>query len=171
MRSRFADVVGSVTQFSLLGAELFSVRRQFCGILENEMKMSSKARYGVYVAVELAKRYGEVDPVPVCVLAQATGVTEKYLEQIVALLKKDGLVVSSRGACGGYRLASPPEAITMGRLLRAVEDNLEIVDCLHGHCASNRETCVSRNLWAKLYQQINAYLDTVTLKQLLDDEI
>ena len=52
------------------------------------MKMSSKARYGLYVAVELAKRYDDGEYVNVAQLAQATGVTEKYLEQIIALMKK-----------------------------------------------------------------------------------
>lgn len=135
------------------------------------MKMSSKARYGLYVAVELSKRYSETDVVPVCVLAHSTGVTEKYLEQIIALMKKDGIVAATRGAGGGYKLTAPPQSITVGQVLRAVEDNLEIVDCLHGNCAAKRTACVSRNLWAKLYENINAYLDTVSLKQLADDEI
>ncbi len=134
------------------------------------MKMSSKARYGLYVAVELAKRYNENDVVPVSVLAQATNVTEKYLEQIVALMKKQNLVVASRGAGGGYKLADSPENVTVGQVLRAVEDNLEIVDCLHKNC-SEKCNCVSRNLWAKLYEHINTYLDTVSLKQLSEDNL
>lgn len=134
------------------------------------MKMSSKARYGLYVAVELAKRYSDTEVVPVCALAQATGVTEKYLEQIVALMKKDKIVVSLRGASGGYKLASDPQNITVGQVLRAVEDNLEIVDCLHKSCSANCN-CVSRNLWAKLYENINDYLDTITLRQLAEDNV
>ncbi len=134
------------------------------------MKMSSKARYGLYVAVELAKRYSDCDVVPVCVLAQSTGVTEKYLEQIIALMKKDNIVISSRGAAGGYKLADSPQNITVGQVLRAVEDNLEIVDCLHKNC-SNKCNCVSRNLWAKLYENINTYLDTISLKQLSEDNL
>lgn len=134
------------------------------------MKMSSKARYGLYVAVELAKRYSETEVVPVCVLAQSTGVTEKYLEQIVALMKKDKIVISSRGAAGGYKLAANPQNITVGQVLRAVEDNLEIVDCLHKNCSA-KCNCVSHNLWAKLYENINAYLDTITLEQLAADNV
>lgn len=134
------------------------------------MKMSSKARYGLYAAVELAKRYNQIDVVPVCVLAQSTGVTEKYLEQILALMKKQNLVVASRGASGGYKLADAPEKITIGQVLRAVEDNLEIVDCLHKNCSA-KCNCVSRNLWAKLYENINSYLDTISLKQLSEDDL
>ncbi len=134
------------------------------------MKMSSKARYGLYLAVELAKRYNPDEVVPVCVLAQSTGVTEKYLEQIVALMKKQNLVVASRGACGGYKLADSPENITVGQVLRAVEDNLEIVECLHENCAAGCN-CVSRTLWEKLYENINSYLDTISLKQLSEDNL
>lgn len=134
------------------------------------MKMSSKARYGLYVAVELAKRYSQTTVVPVCTLAEVTGVTEKYLEQIIALMKKANIVDSFRGAGGGYKLAKSPDNLTVGQVLRAVEDNLEIVDCLHQNC-SNRASCVSHNLWAKLYENINSYLDTISLKQLAEDNV
>ncbi|MBR2966539.1 MAG: Rrf2 family transcriptional regulator [Clostridia bacterium] len=131
------------------------------------MKLSSKARYGLYVAVELAKRYEQSEPVSVQTLAQATGVTEKYLEQIIALMKKQNVVVSLRGAGGGYRLRQTPEQTTVGQVLRAVENDLQIVDCLHGEC-SGKCNCVMFNLWDKLYENINSYLDTISLKNLLE---
>lgn len=134
------------------------------------MKMSSKARYGLYVAVELAKNYESGNVVNVANLSQSTGVTEKYLEQIIALMKKANIVESLRGANGGYKLTTSPENVTVGCILRAVEDNLEIVDCLHSGCA-NSGKCVARNLWGKLYDNINSYLDTISLKQLAEDNL
>ena len=134
------------------------------------MKMSSKARYGLYVAVELAKNYSDDVLVNVTSLSQSTGVTEKYLEQIIALMKKADIVSATRGASGGYKLTDSPDNITVGRILRAVEDNLEIVDCLHSCCANSKK-CVARNLWGKLYDNINSYLDTITLTQLAEDNI
>ena len=134
------------------------------------MKMSSKARYGLYVAVELAKNYDSGAVVNVASLSHSTGVTEKYLEQIIALMKKANVVESLRGASGGYKLTESPEKVTVGRILRAVEDNLEIVDCLHSDCA-NSGKCVARNLWGKLYDNINSYLDTISLKQLAEDDL
>ena len=134
------------------------------------MKMSSKARYGLYVAVELAKAYSR-DVVTVSLLAQSTGVTEKYLEQIIALMKKANIVQSLRGASGGYKLTDAPDNITVGRVLRAVEDNLEIVDCLHKDGCSNKCNCVSHNLWVKSYDNINNYLDTISLLQLAEDKV
>ena len=134
------------------------------------MKMSSKARYGLYVAVELAKNYDSGSVVNVSSLSLSTGVTEKYLEQIIALMKKANIVESLRGASGGYKLTTSPENVSVGRILRAVEDNLEIVDCLHNGCA-NHQKCVARNLWGKLYDNINSYLDTITLTQLAEDNL
>ena len=134
------------------------------------MRMSSKARYSLYVAVELAKNYSNDTVVNVANLSQATGVTEKYLEQIIALMKKAEIVCSLRGASGGYKLTDSPNNITVGRVLRAVEDNLEIVDCLHTNC-ENSSKCVARNLWGKLYDNINGYLDTISLTQLAEDNL
>ena len=134
------------------------------------MKMSSKARYGLYVAVELAKRYDQPDFVNVSQLAQVTGVTEKYLEQIIALMKRADLVVSTRGAGGGYKLVDNPDKITVGQVLRAVEDNLEIVDCINKDCGQ-RCNCVSHNLWQHLYAHINEYLDTISLQHLCEDNL
>ena len=134
------------------------------------MKMSSKARYGLYVAVELAKRYSDTDVVSVALLAQCTGVTEKYLEQIIAMLKKADIVHSNRGATGGYKLARAPQNISVGEILRVLEDNLQIVDCIHKDCA-NGCNCVSRNLWTKLNENINSYLDTISLQQLVEDKL
>ena len=128
------------------------------------MKMSSKARYGLYVAVELAKRYATSEVVPVCTLAQCTGVTEKYLEQILALMKKQNVVVAVRGANGGYKLTNPPENTTVGSVLRAVEDNLEIVDsAFRTICGQNCTTTsipiltqsLSNNLRRTMYESLS----------------
>ncbi len=134
------------------------------------MKMSSKARYGLYIAVELAKNYDGECVVPVSNLAHNTGVTEKYVEQIISLMKKGGIVSATRGFGGGYTLTDLPQNISVGKVLRAVEDNLEIVDCIHGTC-DGKCNCVSHNLWNKLYLNINTYLDTINLQQLINDEI
>ena len=134
------------------------------------MKLSSKSRYGMYVMVELAKS-GE-KTLSASELATKTGVTEKYLEQILAILKKNALVTSTRGATGGYSLSKAPDDITAGQILRALEDNLELVECIHKGCTSTSGcNCVSRNLWTKLYKHINEYLDNVSLRQLAEDNL
>ena len=134
------------------------------------MKISAKSRYGIYAMVELAKNSDRT--LSASELALKTGVTEKYLEQILAILKKNALVTSTRGATGGYSLAQSADDITAGQILRALEDNLELVECIHKGCATNGGcNCVSRNLWTKLYRHINEYLDNVSLKQLTEDNL
>lgn len=134
------------------------------------MKLSSKARYGMYAMVELAKSSEKT--LSASELALKTGVTEKYLEQILAILKKNGLVTSTRGATGGYSLSHSASDITAGQILRALEDNLELVECIHKGCTTNGNcNCVSRNLWTKLYKHINEYLDNVSLEQLTEDNL
>lgn len=132
------------------------------------MKMSTKARYGLYVSVQLAKAYESGEYLQVPYLSKATGVTDGYLEQIMALLKKENIVLSQRGATGGYRLAVSPSEISVGRILRAVEDNLVFVDCLFDGC-NKSDVCVSHGLWNGLYKVINDYLDSVSLKQLTEE--
>ncbi|MEG2014697.1 MAG: Rrf2 family transcriptional regulator [Clostridia bacterium] len=131
------------------------------------MKMSSKGRYGIYIAVCLAENYNK-GFVPVSEIAGKTGVTEKYLEQILAKLKSDGIVDAMRGSCGGYKLSLSPDNITVGRVLRSLEDNLSFVDCLGGKC-NHSDACVAQHLWNKLYINLNKFLDSMTLQQLLED--
>ncbi len=133
------------------------------------MKMSSKARYSLFVVVALTKQYNKHEYLPVTLLAKCTGVTERYLEQILALLKKDNIVVATRGATGGYMLADHPDNISVGRVLRSVEDNLNLVDCIGNKC--DNAGCVSKNLWVNLHQHINSYLDTISLSQMTEDSI
>lgn len=131
------------------------------------MKLSTKAKYGVYAAVYLGKKY-EGGFVNVSEISTDIGVSDGYLEHIFAMLKRNGLVEAQRGAYGGYRLSRTPSEITTGEILRAVEDNLEIVDCLSGKC-EHRGSCVAHTLWNNLYGKINEYLDSVTLQQLIDE--
>lgn len=130
------------------------------------MKMSTKARYGLYACIKLAEKFGD-EFISILDIAKEINVSDGYLEQIIAKLKKDGIVLSQRGSLGGYKLAESPLNVSVGRILRSVEDNLEIVDCLSSDCKSQC-TCVSRGLWQNLYKQINLYLDGITLQQLVN---
>ena len=114
------------------------------------MKMSTKARYGLYACAKLAQDYDK-GFISTTELANAIYVSDGYLEQIVSLLKKEGVVLSQRGAFGGYKLSALPSEISVGRVLRAVEDNLEIVDCLSNGCSNNNCNCVTKGLWSDLY--------------------
>ena len=134
------------------------------------MKLSTKGRYGIKAMVDLALVYGD-ERLSVNQLAEKQDISPTYLEQLIAALKKAGLVGSARGAAGGYTLARPPEEISVGEVLRALEKTTAIVDCVDkdgGPCA-NACYCSARPLWLKLQQRIDGVLNTTTIKDMADD--
>ena len=98
--------------------------------------------------------------------------SENYLEQLMALLKKNKLVVSVRGAQGGYALAKDPSEITIGEILRALEGSLAPTECTCKgavvHCALDGK-CVTKSVWEKIRDSIDKVVDNITLDQLMAD--
>ncbi len=131
------------------------------------MKLSTKSRYGLKAVYILAKSDGDV--VPLSVLSKDIGVSSAYIEQIMRLLKARGIIESSRGVSGGYLLAKPCEEITLGEVIRALEEDLEIVDCI-GKTPCNG-MCETKKVWEKVYDAINDTLDGMTLKDMRDNNI
>ena len=94
------------------------------------MKLSTKGRYGIHAMYDLAL-YGSGDtPQPTKAIAERQNIPEAYLEQLISQLRRSGLVKSVRGAQGGYLLAREPDKISVGEVLRTLEGELAMVDCL-----------------------------------------
>lgn len=134
------------------------------------MKLSTKSKYGLKACQALAEVYGSESPMPLNVISEKAGVTDAYLEQIIILLRKANIVESVRGVSGGYYLARPPKDITIGEVLRTLEDGLEIIGCINNPCAGG-EYCKARDVWTRIYNGINEILDSMTLQDMLDDNI
>ena len=118
---------------------------------------------------DLAVYAGE-GPVPIKTIAERQDVPEAYLEQLMAVLKRAGLVTSTRGAQGGYALARPAEAITVGQVLRALEGGLDLVDCLAEADACGKSCdCPSRIVYGKLRDGLNRLADSITIQDMIDD--
>ena len=133
------------------------------------MKFSTRDRYALRLMVELANRPNDL--IPLKDISDKQRISLKYLEQIVTPLAKAGLVSSVRGAQGGYMLARPPEEITMGTLMRILEGPISLADCLDGDGSCNKaRACPTRLVWERLSQCIDNVLDSVTLRDLLDDQ-
>lgn len=134
------------------------------------MKLSTRGRYGLKAMVDLAAEYGS-GPVTVSTLAKLQGISVSYLEQLIAALRRDNLVISIRGAQGGYQLARPPEQINVGQVLRALEGTTTLADCVSTDAVDceNACSCSARPLWLKLQSKINAVLNDTTLKDMADD--
>lgn len=131
------------------------------------MKLSSKARYGLKAMLYLAEHPGLVS---LSSLAEATDMSEAYLEQLFSMLKKSDLVSSVRGASGGYTLSKPAEEISVGEIVRTLEGELEIVDCISGEC-SNKCNCSSHKVWQIMYNAINDALDAITLDSVIRGDL
>ncbi len=134
------------------------------------MKLSTKARYGVRAMVRLAFSQKE-GPIQLSLIAEKEGVSEKYLEHLFRQLKASGLVLSLRGARGGYVLARPAEKITLYEIIKALEGSLAPVDCLNQASLCNRSPfCATREVWGGLQERIESYLKSKTLSELAQEQ-
>lgn len=134
------------------------------------MVISTKGRYALRLMLDIAMQGGE-SPVPLHDIADRQGISFKYLEQIVPPLTKAGYLKSVRGANGGYLLTKDPAEITTGDILRAGEGNLAPVACLANddiECP-RADLCITLPFWKGLDDAITAYIDSVTLADLVKD--
>lgn len=135
------------------------------------MKISTKGRYAVRVMLDLANHNtGECSKVKE--IAARQGISEKYLEQIIAVLNKAGYVKSTRGAQGGYRIAKDPSCYTVGMILRLTEGSLNPVACLDAEVneCERCDTCETLEVWKQLQKAINDVVDQVTIADLAERE-
>ena len=134
------------------------------------MIVSTKGRYALRVMVSFAQRGGE-DYVPLKEIAEAEGISQKYLESIMTTLSKAGFVDAVHGKGGGYRLNRPPEDYTVGSILKLTEGNLSAVSCTaQGASACSRtECCQAKPMWDKLDKMIDEFFEGITFADLLKD--
>ena len=132
------------------------------------MKLSSKTHYGLIACHILGRNYPE-QTVSASTLESKISVSGKYLEKIMRILSKRNIVSANRGASGGYYLARDPKDISVGEIVRALEDDMEIIECVKedGKC----KCCPSSMVWKKLYEGINGILDSITLEQMINGRI
>jgi len=133
------------------------------------MKISTKGRYALRMLYDLAV-HQEEGYVSLKDIADRQSISKKYLEQIVPLLNKTGLLRTNRGNRGGYMLAGKPSDITVGDVLKATEGSLAPVACLDfepNECPRVNECC-TLFVWEGLNKAINDYLDSITLQTIID---
>ena len=134
------------------------------------MKLSTRGRYGIHAMYDLAVNYGD-GPQSIKCIAERQNVPEAYLEQLIAMLRREKLVISNRGAQGGYRLAREPKDITVGDVLRALEGGLNLVDCLEEEDTCGKScACPSRIVWMKIRDGLNQVVDGITLQDMMDEQ-
>lgn len=131
------------------------------------MKLSTKGRYGLRAAVDLAM-FAKNEPISISTIAARQDLSESYLEQLFAKLKKAGIVLSIRGTNGGYQLTRPASEISVGDVLRALEGDMVIVDCpdSESQCAKYG-SCVTKYVWKRINNSINDTVDAMTLEEIV----
>ena len=135
------------------------------------MMVSTKGRYALRVIIDLAEN-GSEGYTPMKNVAERQGISLKYLERILPLLVSAELVEGVHGKGGGYKLSRKPGKITVGEVLRAAEGDIAPVACLecNADICSRQDTCRTLPMWVKLDEMINSYLDSVTIKDLMENE-
>ncbi len=133
------------------------------------MKLSTKGRYGVKAMVDIAIHSAN-EHVSIKSIAERQNISEYYLEQLFAQLRKAGIIKSTRGHFGGYALSKPPDQISVYDIIEVLEGSIEVSDCIEdtASCA-NIECCATRLLWVRIKESIDNVLKSTTLKDIVDD--
>jgi Rrf2 family transcriptional regulator, cysteine metabolism repressor len=134
------------------------------------VKLSTRGEYGLRTMAGLDSAYA-AGPVSLAQIARDENISLAYLEQLIAVLRKKGLVASTRGAHGGYKLAMAPDKITVGDVVRALEGPIAPVDCaseVDAKCHCDRQPgCPTRAVWERLRDSIADTLDATTLADIV----
>lgn len=136
------------------------------------MIVSSKGRYALRVMIDLAQHdNGEL--ISLKDIAKRQEISMKYLEIIVGILNRGGMLISGRGKKGGYRLKRRPEEYTVGSILKLTEKTLAPVNCpeIENACCERAGKCITLPLWRKLDTMIEEYLDGITLRDLMEGNV
>ncbi|MDN3521201.1 Fe-S cluster assembly transcriptional regulator IscR [Halomonas ramblicola] len=129
------------------------------------MRLTTKGRYAVTAMLDLAV-HAQAGPICLADISRRQEISLSYLEQLFARLRRASLVESVRGPGGGYLLAMAPAAISVARVIDAVDESVDatrcggLSDCQHGN------TCLTHHLWCELSEQIHGFLDGITLAEL-----
>lgn len=140
----------------------------------NMMRLTTKSRYGTRLILDIAI-HGKEKPVPLSDVSSRQNISVKYLEQLTGKLNKAGIIKSHRGPLGGHMLAKSPDKITMGSIVRVLEESTAITDCAEqekkvcGVC-NRAGDCLSRWVWVEASRAMFERLDRITIASLLSHE-
>jgi Rrf2 family iron-sulfur cluster assembly transcriptional regulator len=131
------------------------------------MKLTTKGRYAVTAMLDLALNE-QKGPINLADISERQGISLSYLEQLFSKLRKQGLVSSVRGPGGGYLLGNERTEISVASVVDAVSESMDATKCQGETGCQQGEICLTHHLWQDLSQQIHAFLDDITLQDLVD---
>ena len=138
------------------------------------MRLSTKGRYAVMAMADLAGNEGGTRPVSLAEIAKRQEISLSYLEQLFAKLRKGGLVRSVRGPGGGYRLSRPASELRIADIILAVDEPIATTRCKTGSplgCTGTTTRCVTHDLWEELGRQIQVFLSSVSLADVIEKRV
>ena len=134
------------------------------------MRLTTKGRFAVTAMMDIALQEGS-QPVALNEISERQNISLSYLEQLFGKLRRRALVTSVRGPGGGYRISQPTETITVGEIIRAVDETVDATQCGGlKNCKDDKE-CITHELWTGLNEHIFDYMDTVKLADLVEKRV
>ena len=130
------------------------------------MRLTTKGRYAVTAMLDLALHYDE-GPITLADISQRQGISLSYLEQLFSKLRKRGLVESTRGPGGGYRLSREADLIAVAEVISAVDEKVDATRCGGLSNCQDDQQCLTHELWTDLSDQIYNFLNNISLGQLV----
>ena len=131
------------------------------------MRLTTKGRYAVTAMLDVALQDSR-SPVRVAEIAKRQGISQSYLEQLFANLKKNGLVCGRRGPGGGYQLGRKSKLITVADVINAVNERVDATRCGGLKNCTGSSPCLTHDLWADLSAEIRCFLERITLESLVE---
>ncbi len=138
------------------------------------MKLSTRGRYAVMAMADLARHMPRGEPVRLSEIADRQEISLPYLEQLFAKLRRGGLVVAARGPRGGYRLARTAGETHIADIIVAVDEQIKATRCKSESstgCLGSKGRCLTHDLWEELGRQIEVFLESVTLADVLERRV
>jgi len=133
------------------------------------MRLSTKSRYAVTSLLDLVM-HSDQGPVALADISVRQGISLSYLEQLFAKMRRNKLVVSTRGPGGGYSLGATPERVCIADVINAVDEKMRVADKDSSTAGGSYEPCLTEQLWEELSAEIENYLTTISLADMMQNE-
>ena len=133
------------------------------------MKLTTRGRYAVTAMLDLAL-YENQGPISLADISGRQEISLSYLEQLFSRLRRSGLVESTRGPGGGYRIAQPLAEVSVANIVRAVNESVDTTQCGGQKNCHHHGRCLTHDLWEGLSEQIDSFLSGISLQDLIDKD-
>ncbi len=133
------------------------------------MRLSTKSRYAVTSLLDLVM-HSEQGPVSLADISIRQGISLSYLEQLFAKMRRNKLVVSTRGPGGGYSLGGSPDQVCIADVINAVDEEMQVADKDISNSSPTYEPCLTEQLWEELSAEIENYLATISLADMMQND-